>query len=81
MNEEMTVITLNDNKEYGILDKIVINDQKYLVLFDMVNPEHLEIVKYEKSAEKSYILDITEEEFNLVSKDFYLKHPELKSNV
>ena len=76
MNEEVTVLTLDNGKQYVVLEKIKYNGQEYLILFNEENPRELLYGEYlnqeiTEVTNPNLIKDLTGE--------FFLRHPEYQN--
>lgn len=73
--KEYNVITLENNIEYTEIDKIEYNNNTYIFLSDLENPENFCIRKLITENNEEYIIGIdTEEEFNNVLNLFQQKY-------
>lgn len=76
MSEKLvTTLTLEDNKEYIVLDKIEKNDKTYFFLVSNEENQDYLIQEYKKGENKLY--SINEEEFDSLLKEFLEKHKNL----
>ncbi len=80
MNQNVTVITLEDNKNYVVLDKIIIDDKSYLILALEDNPKLIIAVAFLEES-KSVEPIKNQEILNQVLKEFASKHPEFLKNA
>ena len=72
--KEYNVITLEDNIEYTEIDKIEYNNNTYLFLSDLENPENFCIRKLVIENDEEYIIGLeTEEEFDKILNLFILR--------
>ena len=73
--KEYNVITLEDNIEYTEVDKIEYNNNTYIFLSDLENPENFCIRKLIKENDEEYIVGLdTEEEFDKILNLFMQKY-------
>ena len=72
---EVNIVTLEDDKEYIVVDAIVNNNGKYLVLANKEKHRDICIRKVIVEDGKEYIEKLdTEEEFENVMNEFYFRH-------
>lgn len=72
---EVNVITLENNKEYEIIDTIVYNDNKYLILSNEENDYEICVRKVITREDREYIVRLdSENEFNEVMTIFNTKY-------
>jgi len=79
--ENITVssLTLDNGKEYAIIDKIAYNDLIYLFL---AGEQEICVRKYSKEKKDGEIFPLDNlEELNNAFQLFFQKHPELKENI
>lgn len=73
--KEYNVITLEDNIEYTEIDRIENNNNTYVVLSDLENPENFCIRKLIKENNEEYIVGLdSKEEFDTILKIFTEKY-------
>lgn len=73
--KECNVVTLEDNVEYTEVDKIEYNNNTYVFLSNLDNPENFCIRKLIKENDEEYIIGLdTKEEFNNVLNLFTQKY-------
>ena len=78
MSERLvTTVTLEDNQEYIVLDKMDMNNKSYIFLVSNNEEQDFLIQEYRKDGNKLY--PITEEEFDLLLKEFNKRHENLKN--
>lgn len=78
MSERLvTTVTLEDNQEYIVLDKMDMNNKSYIFLVSNNEEQDFLIQEYRKGGNKFY--PITEEEFDLLLKEFNKRHENLKN--
>ena len=78
MSERLvTTVTLEDNQEYIVLDKMDMNNKSYIFLVSNNEEQDFLIQEYRKGGNKLY--PITEEEFDLLLKEFNKRHENLKN--
>lgn len=80
MNDEVTmnVITLDNQKEYFVLDKILHNQDTFVYLALKENPEEIVIRKRIVESEEVFLEEIANlDELQLAFSLFFKKHPEL----
>ena len=80
MNDEVTmnVITLANQKEYFVLDKIFHNQDTFVYLASKENPEEIVIRKRIVENEEVFLEEIANlDELQLAFSLFFKKHPEL----
>ena len=73
----VTTVTLEDNQEYIVLDKMDMNNKSYIFLVSNNEEQDFLIQEYRKDGNKLY--PITEEEFDLLLKEFNKRHENLKN--
>jgi len=72
---EVNCVTIENGREYIIIDAIVIENNKYLVLANETDEFDKCIRKVIVEDGKEYITKLdTEEEFDEVMKEFYFRH-------
>lgn len=72
---EVHVITLENNKNYEIIDTIQINDNKYLILSNEEDDNDICVRKVIVEGEREYITKLdTKEEFEEIMCTFYNKY-------
>jgi len=73
--KECNVITLEDNIEYTEVDKIEYNNNTYVFLSDLENPENFCIRKLLKENDEEYIIGLdSKEEFDTILNLFTQKY-------
>jgi len=73
--KECNVITLEDNIEYTEVDKIKYNNNTYVFLSNLENPENFCIRKLINKNEEEYIIGLdSKEEFDIVLNQFTQKY-------
>ena len=80
MNDEVTmnVITLDNQKEYFVLDKILHNQDTFVYLASKEKPEEIVIRKRIVENEEVFLEEIANlDELQLAFSLFFKKHPEL----
>lgn len=73
--KEYDIFTLEDNKDYAEIDKINYNNNTYVFLSELNNPENFCIRKITIENNEEYIVGLdNEEEFDTLLKLFTEKH-------
>jgi len=73
--KECNVVTLEDNIEYTEVDRIEYNNNNYVFLSDLENPENFCIRKLINKNEEEYIIGLdSKEEFDIVLNQFTQKY-------
>ena len=74
-NIEINIITLENNKDYEIIDTIVNNNEKYLILSNENDDFDICVRKILAKEDREYLVKLdTENEFNEVMTIFYTKY-------
>lgn len=74
-NIEINIITLENNKDYEIIDTIVYNNEKYLILSNENDDFDICVRKILAKEDREYLVKLdTENEFNEVMTIFYTKY-------
>lgn len=67
--KEYNIVTLEDNLEYAELETISYNNNEYILLSELNNPENFCIRKIETKNNKEYIVGLdSDEEFDTILK-------------
>lgn len=78
---EVNVITLENEKDYEIIDTIKINDNKYLILSNEVDDYDICVRKIIMKDNKEHITKLdSKEEFEEVMTTFYQKYMKKEAN-
>ncbi len=78
MSQKVSVLTLEDGKDYVVLEQIKKEKHDYLILFEDENPKNIVVTEF-YSGEESYVELIEEEElkYNIIE-EFFQRHPEFQ---
>ena len=77
MLKSYKVYTLEDGKDFVLIDTLEYNNKKYLLLSSESNSEYICIRKLIKENNDEYIVKLEEYEFESVVDQFLLKHKDL----
>ena len=78
MKEKVSVLTLDNGKEYAVLEKIINNNHNYLILFEENNPKNVVIAELYEGKDPYIELNLEDEIIKEVLQIFVEKHPEYK---
>lgn len=79
MNETVSVITLDDNIDYVVLEKITFDSHEYLILFEDEKPDHIVIAELLEEEQDSFIETVEDDELTIkILDEFFKRHPEFK---
>ncbi len=78
MNDEVSVIKLDDNQDYVVLEKITMQNQDYLILFLEEDPRKIMFVSYDEK-EKTVTEVTSKPILNNLYVQFYQRHPEYQN--
>jgi hypothetical protein len=77
MLQNYKVYTLEDEKDFILIDTLEYNNIKYLLLSSVSNPEYICIRKIIIEENEEYIVKLEEYEFESIVDQFLLKHKDL----
>ena len=78
MNDEVSVIKLDDNQDYVVLEKITMQNQDYLILFLEEDTRKIMFVSYDEK-EKTVTEVTSKPILNNLYVQFYQRHPEYQN--
>lgn len=77
MSQKVSVLTLEDGKDYVVLEQIKQESHDYLILFEDENPQNIVVAEF-YSGKESYIELIEEDLKYQIIKEFFHRHPEFQ---
>ena len=76
MSDTVSVLTLDDQKEYIVLEQITKEEHTYYIIFENENPKNVQVI--EVFDNKEFIVIDEEPLKTNIFKEFFKRHPEFQ---